>query len=966
MMGLDDIAVSFAISYIAGAIPGLKGWLIKNKDFEDRLDDSYQKALKKWTVNEGIINNQTSRMYGHLSKLKEYLLMKPTDRPKDIDKLIALWADELRNDQLCYDFIVENKVDFIDTKLDNYYTDLKNSIGSQLDTIQEGVASNGIKLDNLHQQIQQIYQVLHNGNAEEQIKFIKNILETTVKSLVNSLHVSTALSVINKLENICSSVISKDITIATEIEKQKQICTDLTEGKLKEEVVDKEKIKTDILSITLPDTLTLANLRDWIYALNLHRIKLGTELVMNRIRAREKPEYKEAFEAANKFYSLLNRTEMVNGFPVLRALDCYWAFLVNDDDSWLSEYQSIDKSSFGEQKYYFQLIEATMLFMAERPEEAFTLAVSIKDGIDTSYVNFLILLGYHAQKLDYTLWVLNLAIEKKIKLDSDGSKFLAFSVHHETADRLLAVVSQLEFENEVEKNIVVQLCNNSSGRPVDTSGFKDKTATVSETMLAYAAMLMAQDGEVNLAFELLNPKIEVGKMDLKQRLFIDILSMSTEHRPQLYRLLQQNREQGETKDDLLLLKEFELATEVSDFDNALKAMSILYGRKPDDEMVFVNYINALSRVRPEEIPALQEKVGHFNFTDPDAVRWVYSDYAENGYLEFATEFLVAKQRLMDDDGLRHFFYIECLTGFIHSIVNKEYEYAEEGLSVLYSAGEEKEVVIVKSTTPLGKALMGKKKGECLNFQEKELHIEAIYSKYYKESADYMKEVVRQGGNEFMSMFKIDMEHPLKSLEAVMKKMVPDNVNYEQRKHDALQKYENDRIGLGQLVDENQIIGSYYRMLFTPFKVHVFPADVYDDRCNGITSDTKFVLDLPACIMLFEFTQRTGYKYKTRFQISRYLYEFVKQTKKHVRKDMSLDFFEGVKSGHVKRFDVHVDADCEMRLQALIKWMDDNCDVDVTPEALAVSKSSDSQMNALFSNTLVSLMNTNNYLGIFQK
>lgn len=316
---------------------------------------------------------------------------------------------------------------------------------------------------------------------------------------------------------------------------------------------------------------------------------------------------------------------------------------------------------------------------------------------------------------------------------------------------------------------------------------------------------------------------------------------------------------------------------------------------------------------------------------------------------------------MDDDGLRHFFYIECLTGFIHSIVNKEYEYAEEGLSVLYSAGEEKEVVIVKSTTPLGKALMGKKKGECLNFQEKELHIETIYSKYYKESADYMKEVVRQGGNEFMSMFKIDMEHPLKSLEAAMKNVDPNNVNYEQHKHDALQKYENDRIGLGQLVDENQIIGSYYRMLFTPFKVHVFPADVYDDRCNGITSDTKFVLDLPACIMLFEFTQRTGYKYKTRFQISKYLYEFVKQTKKHVRKDMSLDFFEGVKSGHVKRFDVHVDADCEMRLQALIKWMDDNCDVDVTPEALAVSKSSDSQMNALFSNTLVSLMNTNNYL-----
>lgn len=444
-------------------------------------------------------------------------------------------------------------------------------------------------------------------------------------------------------------------------------------------------------------------------------------------------------------------------------------------------------------------------------------------------------------------------------------------------------------------------------------------------------------------------------------LFIDILCMSVEHKPYLCRLLKQNRGQGITNDDLLLWKEFELTVELADFENALEVISILYGRNPSNEMIFVNYIHALGRACPEKLPGLQEKVKHFEFTSPGAVKVVYSGYADNSYLEFATEFLVARQRSMDNDELKHFFYMQCTMGPIGSIVNKEYECAEEGLSVLYSFGEENNVVIVKSTTPLGKALIGKKKGDVINFDGQELHIEAICSKYYKESADYIKEVVRQGGNQYMLKMKFDMEHPLESLNAVLEKMNPDSVDYEKRKRDAIQQYENDKIGLWQLVDGSHIMGSYYKMLFSPFKVHVTPVERYINRCMEIRPDTKFVLDLPACIMLFEFAQKTGCKYNSRFQVSKYLYEFVKQTERQVRWDVSLDFFEGIKSGHIKRFDERLDVDCEIRLQALIEWMDDNCDVEVVTDALAVNKAGESQMNALFSNTMLSLKDTNNYL-----
>lgn len=958
-MGIDDIAVSFAVSYIAGSIPTLKDWLSRDKDFESRLNECYNRALKKWTVNDGIQDSLSNKMLSHLSELRDYLLTKPTGSHTDIDKLIAMWADELRSDTTCYNFIVENKLDFINSKQDEYYVDLKKSILGQLDTMQQGIESNSEKLDTVQQMMQQLIEMQQSGNEIELVKFLNCMLDTTVKNLINDLHTVTATRILSELEVSCSATISNNPIISEKITTLKQKSTILTKGELKFIQQDVSRINDKIISI--PDTLTSENLNEWLQALNLHRFKTGSMVAMSRELVKQDADYNDAFDAADKFYTLLNRTEVAGRFPILRAMYCYWGFLVKEDNIWLAEYQSIDKSTFGDQEYYFQLIEASMLFMAGKSEESFALAASIKDGIDASYVNFLILLGFHSHNIDYTLWALNTAIEKKIKISDDGSKFLAFSSSKETANLLLSVLPQLEFECEAEKEVIIQLCNNSLAHSINTSGFKDKIETLSDTILAYAAMLLALDGDVDYGFKLLNPRIEGGQMDIKQRLFIDILCMSHEHKPHLYRLLQQNRNQGEVNDNQLLFKEFELAMELSDYENALNAIDILYKRDPDNEIIFVNYISALGRVHPEELSIYEEKVISFVFSHTTGIKFIYSAYAENGRLEFATEFLSKNQRSKDDEGLRHFFYTESTMGFICPIVNKEYECAEEGLSVLYSIGEKKEVVIVRPTTPLGGALMNKKKGDVVNFKEVEYHIEGIYSKYYKESSDYMKEVVQYGGNEFMHMMHFDTNHPLESIEALIKEVSPDSANYEERKREALQKYENGEIGLIQLLDDNHIIGNYYKMLFTPFKIHISPIETYANRCSWIKSDTRFVLDLPACIILFEFAQKTGHEYSVRFHVSKYVCEFVKQSKKHIRRDISLDLFEGIRNGNIRRFDEHLDIDCEKRLQALSDWIESNCDIEVTSEALAISKSNEAISSALFSNTMVCLLNSNNCL-----
>lgn len=52
MMGLDDIVLSFAISVGAGYVPNIINKIQGDKTLEDKINDCFNKALKKWDVSQ--------------------------------------------------------------------------------------------------------------------------------------------------------------------------------------------------------------------------------------------------------------------------------------------------------------------------------------------------------------------------------------------------------------------------------------------------------------------------------------------------------------------------------------------------------------------------------------------------------------------------------------------------------------------------------------------------------------------------------------------------------------------------------------------------------------------------------------------------------------------------------------------------------------------------------------------------
>ena len=118
-------------------------------------------------------------------------------------------------------------------------------------------------------------------------------------------------------------------------------------------------------------------------------------------------------------------------------------------------------------------------------------------------------------------------------------------------------------------------------------------------------------------------------------------------------------------------------------------------------------------------------------------------------------FLHDKTVALGDDQLKHLFFGESTTGYIAKVVSAELDEVTPGVCVILRYRDRPKALIVRENTPLGKALLGKKKGDVLTLLRDEYEIISIHSYLYKLNADYLDEVIINGGNERMMPFFID-------------------------------------------------------------------------------------------------------------------------------------------------------------------------------------------------------------------
>lgn len=1032
-----DVVISFVVSYVANNIPTLKDYFTRNKDLKTHMNDCYNKAVEKWTKSVELQDSMRDTSYRHMDNMCAYIQKNPEGKHPRHNELMKLWADELRNDQLCYSFILEKKEDLTHQKQDKQ---------------EEHLNSQDEKLDAILAKLE--------GKDNKELKhLIEDLLKKNVAELIEHLRYYEANKIIRVIDNSYISVIKDDIPLYSEFEYRKGQILKYTDKKesvaclhhayemspldsryvrsealhllslkkiddenrviqsLSEDDIFKQSIlvvlndnprgaytatsdklksnyafrqfvfqglqymgKMDDIDFLFPDEVPVmpedlkqSNFNEWAYILNYYHFKIKGIILFTR----QTPiisDFRVAYDVYDKFFSLLDKTDVSMYYKKFRALYCYWGFFAKEDDSLLAEYQNIDGLKQSDHKYLFILMESAMLLVAGREQEAFATIISIKNDmvndktLMSTYTNCLAFMSFHTNSLVYLNWMCDICKESDFKIETETSKVIAMTIHGKNAAEIKNSLQKVEFKSNDENNLIVQLCNYMMNIDVDVESLKSSIKDLDDTLTAFAAMILSAKGEEEYAYEILNPKVDKDKVDLKQRIFLDVLTRSKAHRPELYRLLQKNRKNGYDKENVLLVNEFNLAILLADMNNALEIITILYKRNPEYEFEFVNMLIVLGQVHPEELKDYKKKALSFGYSSVAPLMDVYKTFASNNYLDTAAE-LLYKNFSLDEETVKTEFYIQSTMGPIHDIVNKKFDVAEEGRYVLVELDNgDRNAYKITSSSPLGIAVMGKKAGNevevDLNYSGKnrKVKIIGVFNKYFKANVDFMHEMRDTGGNAAFRPMVLDMKHPLQSLENAINKMDPQHKERVQRQSEALKNYSEGSFCMMNLVDANDIVGSYYKMLFSQFKVYVLPVGVTEQlfpvlHCN----DIKFVLDLSGLIILFEFAHKYNVSYSTKFILPKYTYEYLKRYQKIVKYNINSGYYEAYKSGNIELYTKSYDTDMEQRIQALIEWVDANCSLIVDETALAVADSDKDDHQLLFSNTMTQIMKPNNFL-----
>lgn len=412
--------------------------------------------------------------------------------------------------------------------------------------------------------------------------------------------------------------------------------------------------------------------------------------------------------------------------------------------------------------------------------------------------------------------------------------------------------------------------------------------------------------------------------------------------------------------DQVLVQQFLSYMELAQYADAYQVIKQIWERHPQDEWTTLNYIKATSLAEPQELEGLQEIALRLEYSTSQGVVFVSRAFANNGYPQTAVDIWYNNALKFNDNELDTLFYVELLDSPMKVIVYKEYEMVTEGKCVLYDDGNEhRHCLIASDKTLMARTMLEKKKNEefVLNIggEDRIVKIIAIYDKYYSLVHRALTDVMEQGGNRIMRPIKVNAQMtPDEVLKTIFEAAGMDtsvNVDVE------LQEDYNAQPSFLLNCNSDDLLWSYYRFLFTDFKLCTWPAELKDpERFRYLRPETRFVIDLSSLIVLFEKTMKGEYKPTRRFIVSNYLYELIKDYKTRAGWQISYDRHKVIEAGIIHKFSDDALEDVKLRYDTLLKWMDDYCERASSHKILEIAKfPNETEATQLFKHTITLVM-----------
>lgn len=693
-----------------------------------------------------------------------------------------------------------------------------------------------------------------------------------------------------------------------------------------------------------PESLTEQNLHEWIYALSCYRTQLGDILYLTDEKIPEKKDVlTKAFEVADKFMFQADQTCLRNQLKLIEAFFCYWGYLLHKSDDLLLRLKNIKVEYDSPLHLQHVLMQSSILSLKGKFDDAYYLIANSNFAPSDLLFHFIAALSGAAHDGKYLLDFFKSDGDLYYLIPSIEAGHLANLAGLLTPEGFKDVLDACRFEDEYDKRFLYDLAAMQKGERIDFSNYSEIIDNISDDSVAFVAQMLIHNGQKDLAYKALKSRREKPSGAFCRQVYDNLIAQDSQRRSEHYMSLRALRESGERMNETQLRQLHNYAVSLTDHKEVYSVAKQLWDISPADEHILTSLLFSLSKIHPAQINEWLTAIADQVFKDTRNIKTVYSVLATSGYLENAMEFLYQHTLSRQEDDLNAFYFDQTLRGFVEPIANHSDEVVSEESYVLYENDEGKRICKKPSpSSALGKALLGRHVGEQVqvDFPDESLNLKIIRigNKYSYLHYCIIRDIQESGGNRYFTPIRVNLDQSpegiLKQFEEVISQITGDRETPEEQERRLAAEYLNGEICLLQMIDENDVLGYYYKYLFSDFKIKVAPMNLLRSNLEPIIEKTPdYVLDLSSLILLYEFALKENVHYSRRFLLPSFTRIIVETYYKHYRQICSYHLYQTIQNGNLKRLDEHIGTDIDLRLKGLLQWIDDNCELVCNPDIL---------------------------------
>lgn len=689
----------------------------------------------------------------------------------------------------------------------------------------------------------------------------------------------------------------------------------------------------------IPCEFTMDTIPLWVLFLTVSTARYHNYVGYDFSGLRQAPEIvHELKNVTEKYIEFSKTTELKGLMPDVKYMNIAMTYEIEKRPELLAEYEHCTYDSRNHEIY--ELFHASILSSLGKVDEAGAALDNCK-GEDRTIVSDIAkcTLGAMSSKKEFAIQAFSNIAEKQYAMDTVSIVAPLICLVNWN-DNLKSFIPEIQFEEETDKDLFVSASKCLELKDGNVSALIRHYPERPEQIKCLIAKCCQLSGVTKEGVSLLQEDIDTKAKSLFNAKYLELLASDPQYAVDEFRFLKELRANNCTCPEFLN-REYILALNCSDYDDALLTANELRKMFPDNSRVYLSYLNVLAIKGDSESISSEMPVIKATLFKEDELDAVISILERFQYGADAVDMMYEIVQKHPSVKWKNFYCCHTYATRLGGIVNNDIPTVQRDSYVCVQIGSKgtSRWVDMSAEHEQYQFLLGASRSKfdaVINGKSETVEVKLIKSKYFKLQHEILQEVHDGVQGYSMKMFNADEMIKSKNPLEWLAEKVGHTEEDRKKEADNLREYKRGTLSIIPLLRQNDVASDYYNKIFGQFEIlnhvnafyKILLRDASIELCNQ-----NFVLDITTVLLCYEFSRRFQYRLPFKPIVPKGLRDWI-QYNKTIQECNLPSFIETEASDRTEMHNGY--NHFAQRLGEIVNWIDTECNVIIAEKKLMIA------------------------------